>query len=166
MKISDVGLNIIKEFEGYYAKLPNGDCKAYKCPAGVWTIGYGCTEGVKPGMVWTQKQAEEALLKEISKLEQGVLKLVKAPITQNMFDALVSFSYNCGLGALSKSTVLKRTNEQEYQAAAKAFGMWIKGGGRVLPGLVKRRAKEAELYLTPPMPSPKPDTPDRTLVVS
>lgn len=157
MKISEAGLNLIKEFEGYHAKLPMGDCRAYRCPAGVWTIGWGCTENVKPGMIWTKKEAEEALLKEISKHETAVELMVKAPITQNMFDALVSFSYNCGSGALRKSTIMKRLNEKHYTAAAKAFSMWVKGGGRVLPGLVKRRAMEAALFLKPTKEKPNPD---------
>lgn len=164
MKISNTGLEMIKDFEGYHAKLPNGDCRAYRCPAGVWTIGYGCTEGVKPGMIWTEKQAEEALLKEIAKHEHGVNILLTVPVNQNMFDALVSFSYNCGTYALSKSTIMKRLNERDYTNAAKAFSMWVKGGGRVLPGLVKRRAKEAALFLTPNKEVaqfPKPNMPQK-----
>lgn len=155
---------MIKDFEGYHAKLTNGDCRAYRCPAGVWTIGYGCTEGVKPGMIWTQKQAEEALMKEIAKHEHGVNLMIKVPVTQNMFDALVSFSYNCGVYGLSKSTIMKRLNNKDYTGAAKAFSMWVKGGGKVLPGLVKRRAKEAALFLTPNktvVPLPTPDMPQK-----
>lgn len=156
MKISDKGLALIKEFEGYHSKLPDGSCRAYRCPAGVWTIGWGCTENVKAGMVWTEKQAEEALLKEIAKHEHAVNILVSVPLTQNAFDALVSFSYNCGSGALRKSSILKYTNDRKFSEAAKSFGLWVRGGGKVLPGLVRRRAKEAALYLTPQKESSAP----------
>jgi len=91
-KISDAGLDFIKGFEGYHRALPNGDCVAYRCPAGVLTLGYGCTVGIKPGMVWTRQQAEDALRREISTFEAGVVRLVTVPINQNEYDALVSFA--------------------------------------------------------------------------
>lgn len=158
MKISTAGLDLIKDFEGYLKKLPDGSCTAYRCPAGVWTIGWGCTEGVKPGMVWSRDEAERALLGEIAKHEAAVVRLIQIPVSQNQFDALVSFSYNCGSGALAKSTILRRLNAGDTAGAAAAFGMWTKGGGRVLPGLVKRRQREAALFLTdaPPVPENEP----------
>lgn len=146
MKLSYNGLALIKEFEGYIKKLPNGDCEAYRCPAGVWTIGWGCTEGVRPGMVWTRAKAEKELKKEINQFEVGVERAVTVPLTQNQFDALVSFSYNCGLGALKKSTILRKLNSNDYAGAAKAFSLYNKGGGRVLKGLVRRRKAEMELF--------------------
>lgn len=147
--ISAAGLDLIKEFEGYHKALPDGRCTAYLCPAGVWTIGWGCTEGVKPGMIWTRAEAEAALLRELARFERAVVSLVKVPINQHQFDGLVSFAYNCGSGALAKSTILRRLNAGDVAGAAAAFGMWTKGGGRVLPGLVRRRQREAALFLTP-----------------
>jgi lysozyme len=149
MEISRDGLKLIKSFEGYHTRLKNGDCAAYRCPANVWTIGYGCTEGVKPGMVWTEQEAEDALHKEISKFETGVSQLVTVPLNQNEFDACVSLAYNIGLGGFGRSTVLRAINKGHKTGAAKAFEMWTRGGGRVLPGLVSRRKREAALFLKP-----------------
>jgi lysozyme len=154
MKISDKGLNIIKEFEGYGRELPNGDCTAYQEHLGagkydIPTIGWGCTEGVTMGLVWTRAQAEEALRREITKFEDGVTSLVRFIPTQNQFDALVSFSYNVGLGALAKSSVLRLANAGDYHGAADAFSMWTKAQGQTLAGLVRRRHEEAALFLEP-----------------
>lgn len=149
MKISDNGIRLIKSFEGYHNRLPNGYCTAYLCPANVPTIGFGCTEGVKLGMVWTEEQAEAGLLKEIAKHEAAVNRLVSVDMNQNEFDALVSFSYNCGVGALGKSTLLKKLNKGDRIGAAREFGKWNKGGGSVLTGLVARREREAALFLKP-----------------
>jgi lysozyme len=154
MKISDKGLSIIKEFEGYGRELPNGDCTAYQEHLGggkydIPTIGWGCTEGVTMGLVWTRAQAEEALRREITKFEDGVTSLVRFIPTQNQFDALVSFSYNVGLGALAKSSVLRLANSGDFHGAADAFSMWTKAQGQTLPGLVRRRHEEAALFLEP-----------------
>lgn len=149
MQISDAGLDLIKRFEGYHDRLPDGSCRAYKCPADVWTIGYGCTEGVKPGMVWTAEDAETQLRHEIAKHEAAVTRLITVELNQNEFDALVSFSYNCGAGALEKSTLRKLLNAGDRKGAASQFKRWNKGGGRVLRGLVDRRAREATLFMTP-----------------
>jgi lysozyme len=159
MKLSDNGLRLIKGFEGYHRRLPDGSCTTYYCPANVLTIGYGCTEGIKEGDVWTEVQAEEALRHEIAKHEAAVLRLVTTAINQNQYDALVSFSYNCGSGALSKSTLLKRVNAGDFQAAGREFGKWNKGGGKVLPGLVARRAREAALFARPAEQDPEPTMP-------
>jgi len=156
MKLSENGLRLIKSFEGYHRALKNGDCAAYLCPAGVPTIGWGCTEGVKLGMVWTEKQATEGFLRELAKFERGVERLVTVELTQNQYDALVSLSYNIGLGALGRSTVLRKLNRGDYEGAAEAFHMWRRGGGRVLPGLVSRRRREAALFLKP---DEKPEDP-------
>lgn len=148
MKLSKACINLVKSYEGYHKKLPNGDCTTYYCPANVLTIGYGCTEGITKGEVWTHAQAIEALRREMEKHEAAVNRLVKAEISQNAFDALVSFSYNCGYGALGKSTLLKKVNKSDFAGAAAEFHKWNKGGGKVLPGLVRRRAQEAEMFLT------------------
>jgi len=148
MKLSPAGLDLIKEFEGYLTKQEDGSCKAYKCPAGVWTCGWGCTEGVTPNTHWTEEEATEHLAQEMGKHETAVLKLVKVELAQCQFDALVSFSYNVGSGALSKSTLLKHLNAGDYARAASHFADWKRAGGKVLPGLVRRRAAEAAMFMS------------------
>lgn len=166
MRISQAGLDLIREFEGYHRALPDGRCAAYLCPAGVLTIGWGCTEGVKPGMVWTRAEAEAGLMRELARFERAVNDLVKVPVSQPQFDALVSFAYNCGSGALAKSTILKRLNAGDVAGAAAAYHLWNKGGGKVLPGLVRRRQREADLFLSAvvepeaALPMPQAVTPD------
>lgn len=124
---------------------------AYQCPAKIWTIGWGATKyadgtKVKPGDKITQQQADELLLHLLSEFETGVKKLVTVPLNENQYGALVSFAYNCGLANLKSSTLLKKLNESDYDAADKEFSKWVKAGGKELPGLVKRRKKEAELF--------------------
>lgn len=127
--------------------------KAYRCPAGVWTCGWGETDGVKPGDVWTKTYADKRLLESLSEYKDRVLDLCKVAPTATQLGALVSLAYNIGVGALAKSSVLKAHNRGDRQAAARAFGLWNKAkvGGKLqaLPGLTLRRAKEAALYLTP-----------------
>ena len=120
MKISKVGLDLIKSFEGCYLK-------AYKCPAGVWTIGWGTTEpingvAIHEGLVITQEQADQLLANNLKAYEDGVMKYVKVTLNQNEFDALVSFAYNCGVGALQKSTLLTLLNQEKRAEAAEQFG--------------------------------------------
>ena len=139
MKISQKGIGLIKRFEG---------CKlnAYICPAGIPTIGYGSTDGVTIGDSITQDEAEVLLREDLERFERGVEAL--APdVNQNQFDALVSFAYNLGLAALSGSTLLKKVKAKEWVAAADEFPKWKHAGGKVLPGLVARRAAEALLFL-------------------
>jgi lysozyme len=159
MKLSQAGIDFIKSFEGYHRRLPNGDCVAYLCPANVVTIGYGCTEGIKRGMVWTHAQALQALENELSKFEAAVNRLVTVEINQNEFDALVSFAYNCGEGALARASILKQLNAGNREAAARGFALWNRGGGRVLPGLVRRRRDEAAMFLRPVEKPLEPDMP-------
>jgi GH24 family phage-related lysozyme (muramidase) len=142
-KLNVAGMKILKECEGLYLN-------AYKCPAGVWTIGFGCTEGVRPGMSITEAEAEQMLRKELAKFEEGVERtLGHIPLNENQFSALVSLTYNCGLGAISEGMTIRRKLEaRDYQGAADGFLLWNKGGGRVLPGLVKRREMERKLFLT------------------
>lgn len=160
MQIGNKGLELIKEFEGYHEALPDGSCKAYLdtlaakkywSPGynGLWTIGYGCTEGVTEGLIWTEKQAESALLKEIKKHSAAVTEMVTVKVNQNQFDALVSLSYNIGSGALSKSSLLKKLNAGDFDGAANSFKLYNKAGGKVVRGLVRRRAAEAELFGKP-----------------
>lgn len=138
MHMSQGGLdNLLKKFEG--CKL-----KAYRCPANVCTIGYGHTSAagapeVKDGMVITQERAEEILKVDILKYERAVEDLVKVELTQNQFDVLVDFAYNAGVGALKSSTLLKKVNAGKFDDVPAELMKWTKGGGKVLPGLVRRR---------------------------
>lgn len=141
MKTSDKGVALIKEFEG---------CKltAYKCPAGVWTIGIGTTKDVKPGMVITEAKAVDFLKRDLAVFEAAVNKLVKVEMSQPMFDALIAFVYNVGEGAFAKSTLLKKLNAGDRKGAADEFLKWNKAAGRVLEGLTRRRKAERALYLS------------------
>ena len=126
---------------------------AYKCPAGVWTIGYGHTgmvDGklISGGMTITAAKATELLKKDLASFEAAVNGCVTVPITQNMFDALVSFSFNVGSGALRRSALLRKLNAKDYNGAADEFPLWNKAGGKVLNGLVRRRKAEKELFLS------------------
>lgn len=161
MQISDEGLALVKSFEGYLTKQPDGSCVAYLCPAKVPTIGWGCTEGVTLGMRWTEAEATAGLRREIAKHEAAVNRLVTVDINQNERDALISFSYNCGIGALQKSTLLKRLNSGDRAGAAAAFALYNKAGGKVLNGLVARRSREAALFLKPVVAPDEPWMPQR-----
>jgi lysozyme len=153
MQINDAGLALIKEREGYLMALPDGRCTTYYCPAGKLTIGWGCTEGIRPGDVWTPAQAEAALRRELRSHEGAVLRLVSVPLNENQFSALVSFSYNVGSGNLQKSTLLKKLNKSDYAGAQREFLNWNKAtvNGKLteLRGLAIRRAQEAALFATP-----------------
>lgn len=138
-QINRAGLDIVKLNEGL--KLVS-----YLCPARVWTVGYGSTgPHVKPGMKITRDEAESLLLNDLRRFEEGVAELCPET-TDNQFSALVSFAFNCGLAALKGSTLRKLHNAKDYAGAAGQFGRWSKGGGKVLRGLIKRRAQEAALY--------------------
>ena len=122
--------------------------EAYLCPAGVWTIGYGHTKGAKPGMTITRQRAE-ALLKEDLLTAENTVNRLYLKLNQNQFDALVSFVFNVGSGNFLRSTLLKKIQANANDPSiAEEFNKWNRGGGRVLPGLVKRRQQEAELYFS------------------
>jgi lysozyme len=161
MHISQAGLDLIKSFEGYLDRMPDGSCRAYLCPAKVLTIGWGCTEGVTEGLTWTKDQAEKGLRSELIKHESHVKRLVTVELNQNEFDALVSFTYNVGAGALAKSTLLRCLNKNDRAGAARGFALWNKGGGKVLPGLVIRRQREATLFLSPVAAPTAPEMPQK-----
>jgi len=144
MKMSAEGLALVKEFEGLRLK-------AYKCPASIWTIGYGHTSAagaptVNPGMEITKEEAETILRRDMAQYEDGVERLGKVRITQGQFDALVDFAYNAGVGALAKSTLLKKVNAEKFDEVPAEFMKWTKGGGKELPGLVRRRRAEVKLW--------------------
>ena len=142
-KMNAAGMRILKECEGLYLN-------SYKCPAGVWTIGYGCTKGIRPGMTISEAEAEEMLRKELTEFEKGVERILShIPLNENQFSALVSLTYNCGMEPITEGMTIRRKLEaRDYRGAAEGFLLWNKGGGRVLPGLVKRREMEKKLFLT------------------
>lgn len=148
MKISEKGLSMIERFEGCLLKASNK-------LDGVWTIGYGQTgsyygKRVRRGMTTTKAEAHAWLRDHsIKTYEDAVTQAVKVPLNQNQFDALVSFSYNVGVGALKQSTALRKLNAGDYAGAADALTMWTKCNGKVLAGLVRRRKEERALFLTP-----------------
>lgn len=142
-EVSEAGVRLVQEFEG---------CRldAYRCPAGIPTIGYGATgPDIRMGMVWTQEQADERLAEDLARFAAGVERLVQVDLTDNQFAAIVSFAFNVGLGALRDSTLLRKLNAGDYEGAADQLPRWNKGGGRVLAGLTRRRLAERQLFLAP-----------------
>ena len=139
MKISKNGLDLIKHFEGC-------ELEAYKCPAGVWTIGYGHIKTAVEGMTITQHQADEMLIEEMNEYEGYINNSVRVDLTQNQFDAMVSWVYNLGNGNLNASTLLKVLNSGDYAGVPEQILRWNKAGGRVLEGLTRRRQAEADLF--------------------
>lgn len=141
MQLSDNGLKMITKFEGC-------SLTVYKDVAGFPTIGVGHL--IKPGEKFTtitQAQANDLLRSDARRFENGVSNLVTVPLTQNQFDALVSFSFNLGLNALTTSTLLKKLNSGDYKGAADEFLKWNKAGGKVVQGIANRRAEERRVFL-------------------
>ena len=168
MKLSKAGEDLMHKYEGFRAR-------PYLCPAHIWTIGYGHVlyqeqirlpvvrvEGKETPMirkemplkpednrVWTKTEIDELFRTDVGTFERGVLRLVPGVVgRQGSFDALVSISFNFGLGNLQRSTIRMRANRGDWDGAAEAFRVWTKGGGKVLPGLVKRREAEIALFLS------------------
>ena len=140
MNPSEAGLALIRKFEGLRLS-------AYKCPAGVPTIGYGTTKGVKMGQAITRDEADRLLREDAKRLASHITALVKVKLSQHQFDALVSFVYNVGPSAFAGSTMLRLINQGLYADAARQFQRWNKAGGEVLPGLTRRRAAERDLFM-------------------
>lgn len=136
MRYSKSGLQLTERFEG---------CRvaAYQDSRGIWTIGYGHTNGVHAGMTCTQAQAEAWLSRDVSWAESEVNRLVHVPLTQGEFDGLVDFTFNCGAGNFDHSTLLRLVNENDPARAAAEFEKWDRAGGVELPGLLRRRKAEA-----------------------
>jgi len=139
LNTSAEGIALIKKFEGC-------ELEAYQCSAGVWTIGYGHTKDVVEGMEITQEQAEQMLVDELHEYESYINKYVTVALSQNQFDALVSWVYNLGPANLKSSTMLKVLNDGKYEDVPYQMKRWNKAGGKVLDGLVRRREAEALLY--------------------
>ncbi|MGL4407393.1 MAG: lysozyme [Zoogloea sp.] len=143
--INAAGLALIKQSEGLRLD-------AYPDVVNVWTIGYGHTgPDVHPGLTITQAQAEQLLKQDLARFEQGVSQLVRVSLNDNQFAALVSFSYNLGLGNLRNSTLLRLLNQGDYAGAALQFPRWNRAGGHVVQGLVTRRKQEQALFNTLPV---------------
>lgn len=143
--VSDEMTQKIKKFEGYMSK-------AYADAKGVWTIGYGNTfyaDGtpVKPGDTITKSEAEKLFSEVLGQFASDVADAVRVEVNKCQFDALVSFTYNVGIGNLKKSTLLKKVNaDPEDESIRTEFNKWNKSGGKTLPGLIKRRKDEADYY--------------------
>ena len=139
MQTSQEGIALIKKFEGC-------ELEAYKCAAGVWTIGYGSTKGVNEGDTITQEEADKLLTEEMSEYEGYINDMVTSDLKQNEFDALVSWVYNLGPSNLSSSTLLQRLNNKDWEDVPNQIKRWNKAGGEVKQGLIRRREAEALLF--------------------
>ena len=135
------GKSIVRKFEGC-------ELKAYLCPAGIPTIGYGHTHNVKLGDTCTQQQADEWLEDDFFYATSDVKAVVKVPLTDNQLDALASFVFNLGVRKLIRSTLLKKLNAKDYTGAANEFDKWVFAAGKKLNGLIARRAAEKALFLS------------------
>jgi len=148
MKVNAEGYALLKKFEGCVLK-------AYKCPAGVWTIGFGNTfyeDGtkVKEGDVITQQRADELAKYIVEQFATSIRAMIKQPLNENQFSACVSLAYNIGTGGFKKSSVLRKLNANPTDPTiADSFRLWNKGGGVILKGLVRRREAEIALYFKP-----------------
>jgi lysozyme len=148
MQSSSECLNLVRTCEGFRAS-------PYRCPAGIPTIGYGSTRYADGRAVKlsdppiNMAQADAIMRETLREYEAAVNRYVSVPINQNQFDALVDFAYNAGAQNLRNSTLLKRLNQGLYEQAAQEFDKWVMGAGKRLPGLVRRRALEKELFLKP-----------------
>lgn len=141
MRTSQRGIDLIKEFEGFSER-------AYLCPGGVYTIGYGHTRGVQIGDTCTREKAEEYLRDDLKDTEEAIEALITVPLTQNQFDALASLVYNIGSGNFFYSTIRRVIclNIGDIEEYRKAWMMWVKARGKVLKGLVRRREAEFKLF--------------------
>jgi lysozyme len=147
-QVSPAGVALIRAFEGFSSK-------PYRCPAGVWTIGYGATKGVTattPPM--TLAEAEARLAKDVASFAVGVCKLLTREPLQHQLDAMVSLAYNIGIGAFSTSRVLKHYNAGEFKKAALAFRSWVFASGKFTPGLARRRESELTMFQGGPSDAP------------
>ena len=144
--INEHGIEIVKSFEGL-------SLKPYLCPANVWTVGYGATRSSTGGPIdldmepISEAEAETLLIRDLESSEGWVSRLIKTALTENQYSALTSFTFNVGAGALQRSTLRMKLNRGEFQNAADEFPKWRMAGGRILAGLVRRRAAERALFL-------------------
>ncbi len=145
-RVNEAGLALIRRFEGLFLR-------PYICPAGWWTIGYGATRGIDGAPVTaahraiTADEADALLRRDVNVAELGVARLCPVALTDNQYAALASFAFNCGTGALQRSTLRQVVNRGDHAEVRREFMRWTRGGGRELPGLVRRRRAEAGLYV-------------------
>jgi lysozyme len=147
MHVTEEGLALIRRFEGFRGV-------AYRCPAGVWTIGYGHSSAagppeVRPGMRITEAEARAILARDVERFAAGVRGALTRELAPAQFSALVSFAFNVGIGAFRGSSVLAAVNAGDFAAVPDRLQRWVKADGRVLPGLERRRKAEAELFASP-----------------
>jgi lysozyme len=152
MDISQRGIDLIVSFEGKHKKLKDGRYQAYldtlaKPP--VWTLYCGLTRGISEGMICSEEEGQRMFRKELNIYEDAIERLVHVDLNQNQFDALTSFVYNCGIGALEKSTLLKLLNQGKYEAVPAQLMRWVNAGGKRYEGLVRRRKAEGALFAEP-----------------
>ena len=149
-KISKAGIKLVKEFEGLHRLKEDNFVHSYKCPAGVWTNGFGSTKGVGSDTKWTKKYCEERLISDLNEHAKAITKYVKVPLTQGQYDALTSFIFNLGAGAFKSSTLLSKLNKSLYHEVPAQLMRWdkarVKGVLTPLAGLTRRRAAEAALF--------------------
>ena len=139
-RTTDNGIELIKQFEGFSERV-------YICPAGYSTIGYGhVVRSNESFNEISEQEAEELLRRDLYKYEKAVLRFISVPLDDNQFDALISFTYNLGSGALQRSTLRAKLNRGDYEGAANEFSKWCMANGRKLKGLLLRRIKERELF--------------------
>lgn len=147
------GIEIVCKWEGWHKALPDGRAKPYKCPAGVWTIGYGSTYWDDGRRIQasddaiTKEVGKQLLLRQLQNYANTVDRAIKVPVHPQMRAAMISLCYNIGTAAFAKSTLARRVNAKDWAACPTAFKMWRNGGGRVLTGLLNRRIDEAGLFM-------------------
>lgn len=148
--VSDTGINLVKKFEGLHKLGEDGKVHAYRCPAGKWTIGYGATRGVRSGVVWTVEEAEKRLAEDLNDHAKAIHRHVHVPLSQNQYDALVSFVFNVGEANFKSSTLLKKLNQGLYDEVPEQLMRWNKARveGKLTPlrGLTRRRSAEGALF--------------------
>lgn len=138
-------VRLIKQFEGFRPV-------AYKCPAGIWTIGYGSTSidgiKVKQGDTITEQAALDDIYRRLNEIDKQITAVVRVPLNSNQLNALLDFVYNLGIGNFRSSTLLRKLNDSDYRGAADELLRWNKSGGKVLNGLTRRREAERDLFLS------------------
>lgn len=166
-QINDTGLKLIEGFEGLYLHAYHGAADR----PGLWTIGFGHTSEAGPppvveGMTITRQQADDILRADLAKCEADVERLITVPLNDNQFAAIVSFTFNCGSGALQNSTLRRKLNAGDYASVPGSLMMWVNANGVRVQGLVTRRQAEGALFMSQPSPiassAVKPDDPDAT----
>jgi lysozyme len=154
--------DLIQRFEGLHRRLPDGRIGPYLCPAAVWTIGWGSTLAADGRPVTrdtaplTVAECDALFRRDLARFSAAVERLVRVPLADNQFGALVSFAHNLGPGRLAASTLLRRVNDAMWTEAGAEFGRWTMAGGQRLQGLVLRREAERALFLAP---DPQPEIP-------